>query len=549
MLGQIAEIQNLATKYSKSELGRMVQLGTLDPAKAMMAGMMIQRIEQQNAQPPQTTVAQDVLGMPPVPNQPQQAQAPQQAAPGGIATPQAQPSPGVAALPSGIKKMASGGIVAFDEGGEVPGYNGESRWGSMVGGSGFVPGAENQQTFSLMQQSAANAQAETDARKAEYQARVQVIQDKLSRGESLTPAEATLANYNKLSAPTSPFPISSDNEMLARRQQGVGSLTTPWVDATKSNGIAANGVPPTTAPAIPSQPALPSINSSKYKVDIPVGNLPIPEARTADQAGDIRREQEKKEGYDPEMYNKIIAGIEAKKGDVATEKDHAIGEAIMQAGFKLMGARKGQEFQNLSEGAQEGLKSYSTAMKELKARQDKLDERTDAFRIADAQARKTNAASDIASAEKRDAERQAAEGKVFEAKNSAAEVGAQVGAHIYGSDVQAIASMRNADVMAQTHRYTAELSNASQKEYNLAVKQGQLDANIAKIMLDAENNFMKNNAMNYINKPNELAAAAREHALSAAKQYLPGASIAGGATPSPAAGGNRRSLDAFQQPN
>ena len=43
MLGQIAEIQNLATKYSKSELGRMVQLGTLDPAKAMMAGMMIQR--------------------------------------------------------------------------------------------------------------------------------------------------------------------------------------------------------------------------------------------------------------------------------------------------------------------------------------------------------------------------------------------------------------------------------------------------------------------------------------------------------------------------
>ena len=77
MLREIQEIQGLATKHSKSELGRMVQMGLLDPQKAMMAGMMIARIQQQNMQPPQTTVAQDVLGMPPVANQPPQMQAPQ----------------------------------------------------------------------------------------------------------------------------------------------------------------------------------------------------------------------------------------------------------------------------------------------------------------------------------------------------------------------------------------------------------------------------------------------------------------------------------------
>jgi hypothetical protein len=39
-------------------------MGLLDPQKAMMAGMMIDRIQKQNMQAPQSTVAQDVLGLP-----------------------------------------------------------------------------------------------------------------------------------------------------------------------------------------------------------------------------------------------------------------------------------------------------------------------------------------------------------------------------------------------------------------------------------------------------------------------------------------------------
>jgi hypothetical protein len=69
---QIQEIQHLATKYSKADLGRMVQMGLIDPQRAMMAGMMIDRIQKQNTQAPQSTVAQDVLGLGSVaPQQPQ----------------------------------------------------------------------------------------------------------------------------------------------------------------------------------------------------------------------------------------------------------------------------------------------------------------------------------------------------------------------------------------------------------------------------------------------------------------------------------------------
>jgi hypothetical protein len=105
---RIDEVRELATKYSKQDLARMVKMGMLDPQRALMAGMMIDRIAKSAMQPPQTTVAEDVLA----PEMPTTAQAGIMAAPGAP-----QPSPGVAGLPSGLQNMAGGGIVAFADGG------------------------------------------------------------------------------------------------------------------------------------------------------------------------------------------------------------------------------------------------------------------------------------------------------------------------------------------------------------------------------------------------------------------------------------------------
>jgi hypothetical protein len=111
---RIDEIRELATKYSKPELQRMVQMGMVEPQKAVMAGMMIDRIAKSVMQPPQTTVAQDVLGAAPTAAQ---GQIPPEGA-GIMGAPQAPPpSAGVAGLPSGIQGMAEGGIVAFADGG------------------------------------------------------------------------------------------------------------------------------------------------------------------------------------------------------------------------------------------------------------------------------------------------------------------------------------------------------------------------------------------------------------------------------------------------
>jgi len=124
---RIDQVRELATKYSKPDLQRMVQMGLVGPQEAVMAGMMIDRIAKSAMTPPQTTVAQDVLGTVPtaegqgIPPQMAQGQMPpqmppQMAAEGGImgALPY---SDGLAALPANIADYAGGGIVAFAEGG------------------------------------------------------------------------------------------------------------------------------------------------------------------------------------------------------------------------------------------------------------------------------------------------------------------------------------------------------------------------------------------------------------------------------------------------
>ena len=108
---RIDEIRELATKYSKPDLARMVKMGLIDPQRALMAGMMIDRIAKSAMQPPQTTVAEDVLAAPTT----AQGQIPQ----GVMGAPGApEQSAGVAGLPSGLQNMAGGGIVAFADGGK-----------------------------------------------------------------------------------------------------------------------------------------------------------------------------------------------------------------------------------------------------------------------------------------------------------------------------------------------------------------------------------------------------------------------------------------------
>jgi len=134
MFNEINVIRELATKYSKPQLANLAQTGQIEPQKAVLAGLMIDRIAKSAMAPPQTTVAQDVLGsqqqmplgqMPP--GQMPQEQMPQQMAPeeptqmaasGGVMG-MLPYSDGVASLPTNLPDYAEGGIIAFADRGAV----------------------------------------------------------------------------------------------------------------------------------------------------------------------------------------------------------------------------------------------------------------------------------------------------------------------------------------------------------------------------------------------------------------------------------------------
>ena len=126
------EVQTLATKYSKPQLAHMAQSGLIEPTVAVMAGMLIDRIIQNSAKAPVTTVAEDVLNppqqptaMPMAPQGQEQFQPPQEQ-PQPEAPPQ-DASQGMPGLPSNLPtNMAGGGIISFVNRGlveQTSGYN------------------------------------------------------------------------------------------------------------------------------------------------------------------------------------------------------------------------------------------------------------------------------------------------------------------------------------------------------------------------------------------------------------------------------------------
>ena len=125
-------IDSLALKYSKAQLQQMAQMGRIPPIYAVMAGMAQDRIQLNNSQASKTTVAQDTLGQQ-VADSSGQGITDSSGAAVGAGEPVAPQSTadisrahgGLMSIPRPGEKydqsnFATGGIVAFDAGGEVP---------------------------------------------------------------------------------------------------------------------------------------------------------------------------------------------------------------------------------------------------------------------------------------------------------------------------------------------------------------------------------------------------------------------------------------------
>jgi hypothetical protein len=566
MIPGIQEIKALAIKYSKKQLANMAQTGLIDPQKAVMAGMMRDRIAKEDMQPPSTTVAQDVLGMGPQ-AQPQMGMQPQMGQPQGQPQPQMPPpqmgapmgqppvmaaSGGLTDLPVDVQDYAGGGIVAFDDGGKVPGL---FESGFQFPEESFI-GKFQRNTLPFQESPAMRNNAELqriERRLAEpnlserERQRLKTAQNVLIGATSPTyPSEGSrgAATFIPATAPTtgpSTFAptIASDtlppDAPTARRER---------------TGPAPSGPAPTGKSMILEAPTFKPYDMNAVKLKGASMDMP-----TVDELKDIRatrRAAEKEEGVDPELYNKMIKGVEEKKGKLEGRKGEAAGQALMMAGLGLIGARRGEEFQALGASGQKALTAYKDDMKDLRNASEKYDERMEALRIADQQAKKTNSAADIAKRDAQEARAQAARLEMFKAENELAKTGAQVSATVHATEskrdvdlFQTRQSATTAQEQLKMEKYKADLSARVQGAYTNAVRQGALDERRARTLIEAADSFIKNNVNTpaYLNNPQLLQQDAMAYADKLAGRFMsntPAARNAPSATPS-----NRPPLSSF----
>jgi hypothetical protein len=519
MFGQIDEIKNLAFKYSKQQLGSMAQNGLIDTQKAVLAAMMRDRVAKEDTKPPTTTVAQEAFGIQP-PQQMAQAQ-PQSQQPQQMGMPQEAPvqmaaSGGITSLPVQEQDYAGGGIVAFADGGEAD--DGVAHFDQ--GGFNFPQGSlmGMYQKYRTEQPSAG---AEASMALEELDARIAATppgptRDKMVANRELYSKAPGSFTAQGIKANTQQFPVgivATPEGQQAQQNTGITTNTNPFYTPPAPEAAADKTGTGKAPSANVGGPRLPTLNRPSGKIDIQEYT-----AKPAQELDEITAEQKAayiKAGYDPDMYKKFGEKDEGKRGELSKRKEEAKGEFLMNLGLGLVGARRGQEGEKLSESAKNAMSSYKDSMKDVRATEEKLDERLRTYEMADNQAKKTGTDAAFAKRDRQKELVEAAKIKNIDARNTANAEEAKIGANLFGTETQ-----------ANTAKYVAQLHANTQREMNTLVKQGQLDAKIAQVLLTSEKNFMDANAMSYVGKPQELAQDARAHAMEAAKAYLPGSTAA-----------------------
>jgi len=319
--------ENVASEYggNKKAIANAARMGLVDPAVALMAGMFIDRMrnaatEEQKAD---TTVAQDVLGLP---TQPQAK--PQQL---GIAAPQPQPQPqmaqglpaaqmaaakpqaptGVESLPAGDVgnySMAGGGIVAFGDGGDVPGYAGSPTYGSVVG--------------------------------------------------AITDAQAVAMGYPNAQA----YMEAQERSNLAKSMQDTFS---------------AQGRPDSPVFVRPQAAAPANVNASGIQLPNPEANLgiaskqarsliDIPTVRTAEQVLGEQEAMNRRLGVNENIYKDQKTELGKDREQLKLDREEAKNMAIFKAGMGILGGTSPFAAVNIGQGSTPAINDLASETKDIK---------------------------------------------------------------------------------------------------------------------------------------------------------------------------------------
>lgn len=314
----------------------------------------------------------------------------------------AEPMPeevGIGALPArNLEGMAAGGIVAFDEGGEVPRYQVGGQPTSLMGD---IPGFESGSILAdakakyaagkplsgiekaLLFASAPLA-AGADILALPFTGAANLIRNPLDKSPrpSLTPAmdarNRALYGDQPAAAAVPPMQMGSN---LGATDASLGAAGVAALAAGDKGAVpGAQGNQTPLPPALPKAPqvAMPQVPASKAPSIEDAKKL---SGQFIDQEGIMKsindfnkmqdeglaalakaREEGKPEGKAYQEYERLVKN---RADELASDKETAKGEALLTAGLAVLGGSSPFALQNLSL-ASKGVEQYRDAMKDIK---------------------------------------------------------------------------------------------------------------------------------------------------------------------------------------
>jgi hypothetical protein len=314
-------VGDIIAKYGdKQAIAMAVQKGEIaDVAKAVMAGMAIDRIAASAMQPPTTTVAEDTFAPP----QPQmdmgvEAAAQMQGQPQMPGQPQGQ---GIDQIPvpeqmfSAPQGMASGGIVAFQAGASVN-----------------LP-----------------------------------MSKRLQLREQMTPQEKEIFDRtgkipDRIQAPDLRAPVRMEGGRPIPVDLSTGQELGKALPSTQELAINQTAMPSAGLSNIPIDQILQRAESFATGIK-PESQITVPSVETA---SDTTKQLLEASGYNENVLEDIKRDLQKQRESATSDRKEAMNLRLIEAGLGIMGGESPYAFANIGKGASGALKGLAEDLKEIK---------------------------------------------------------------------------------------------------------------------------------------------------------------------------------------
>jgi len=368
---QLPELQQYATLHKNDPYIVTLALSIANQKKQMMAS----KDGQAGMQPQPKVVDQDIAQMMPPP---QQGMAPQQ----GMPPPQQQQQQqhmlpedqGIGQLPApNMQGMAAGGIVAFDDGGSVPGYADGVYVGQGFNQAPLVPPPAANRNALIASKAAAIAEQERQEELRKVQEALQTTPSGQQKAYLENRQKILLGNQPQSAVPAAPAPtappVAYDPTTATRRSMYADNAAPP-PPPPPSPDTGAPAFKPAGLPTLNTKPMTPEqamTDSQKFGDDREI-NASIKQLRT--DALDTNKAMQA--ANEAGLAALAKPGTEAEARLKAREAQDVVGQAdakamaLFKAGLGMMAGTSQNAFENIGKGAMAGLEDYNASIKEFR---------------------------------------------------------------------------------------------------------------------------------------------------------------------------------------